>query len=82
MVLRVALGCQPVPLDRVGEDHAGTRVVDGAQRRVQRPQVVAAQVPERGHQRVVGEVGDQRADRVGVRAAGQARTQLAGGQPQ
>jgi hypothetical protein len=50
--------------------------------RVECPQVVAAQVPERGHQGVVGEVGDQHADGVGARAAGQARTQLAGGQPQ
>ena len=61
MVLRVALGGQPVPLHGVGEDHRRPGVVDRPERLAERVEVVAAQVADRGAQGGVVERVDERA---------------------
>ena len=68
VVLRMALGRQPVALEGVGQDHRRAGVVDLPERFPQRGQVVAAEVADRCRQGGVGHVGDQRGDVCGPRA--------------
>ena len=68
VVLRMALDGQRPTLDRVGEDHRGPVLLDGAIGVDQPVQVVAAEVAERGPELVVGQIAHQAGQAaVGVR---------------
>ena len=76
VVLRVALGGEPVALDGVGEDHGGAGVVDGVEGVEQGAEVVPAEVADGGVHRVVVDGLEQRRDL--RRVVGVLRRALAG----